>query len=576
MLLSNFTGPRTSLYLALAFAFLLSLGSLGKDFNTDDLLILSNIETTYPEKTNSFDIYSSLIEHLDLPWWSVNVESSFFRPVSALLLRLDHAAFGRNVFLWRLHSLLWVAVFLVLAQRLYRHGFPQRVGGLALILLALDESLAFTSGWIANRHALVAAAFGCAALVAHRRWRHDGWTPGAALALLAYAASLAAGETGLAFLGYGFCYETLGRRGAWRDRIAGGAAMCTLLVSYVALYKVLGHGTRGGSIYVDPGSEPVRFVATALYRIPMNLAGMLAALPPEPFIASKFGNTFFWLGLVATLITAWMTYKLWPTWSPEFRLELSWCLPGAALSLIPLAAVHASHRQLLTPWIGVAPLVAAFLIAAWQAAKERRGWTAWPVRAALAFLVLAHLVVAPLVRVALEQGLDWFHRSIETPVAALPDFDEPKDLILIKIPGLAIGLYGRSFYDEGHDVNAGSWSYLSTAPVDHELRRIDDRTIEIRVIGGEMLTEPEALFWSRREELTEGRTFTTEHFEAQILELGEVGPVRMRYHFFQPLERDDLYLASWVDGKWVEMKLPQPGDSMVIRHTGSADSIMGS
>lgn len=564
------------LTLALALALLLSLPSLFQGFNTDDLLILSNLETWYPELSNNFDIYSSLIEHLDIPWWSATeMKVSFFRPLSAVLLHLDHGFFGRQVLLWRVHSLLWLALLLWMANRIYRRHLSPAVAGVALLLLALDESLSFTAGWISNRHALVAAALGCAALVAHRQWREDHWRPGVFLAILAYVASLAAGETGLAFLGYGFCYEILGRKASWKSRISGASITAAMLVAYVALYKFLGHGTRGVTAYVDPGTEPLHFLAMACYRIPLNLAGLLLAVPPDPMFSSRFGAAMVVAGLAAVAVAGVLVAKAWSSWPEAVRRDIAWGVGGAFLSLIPQAAVFPSHRQLLSPMIGVAPLLAILLVAAWTSSREHRGTARWSRRLVVGVLVLAHLLIAPLMRVVMQVGLDAFHESVVAVVAELPAFDEPKDLLLVKMPGLAPGFYGQTFYDDAHVVRSTSWSYLSTAPYDHVLRRIDDSTIELSVPDGEMLAANEDLVWSRAEEIHADRSFSTQLFDATILEMGQKGPTRVRFSFHSSLDRDDLYVAAWIDGTWVEVELPEPGEFISIEHIGDFTSIMG-
>src|SRR5262249_44926467 len=108
-----------------------------------------------------------------------------------------------------------------------------------------------TAGWLANRNAVMALAFGLAALLAHHLWR-EGWKPGVWASPLLLALSLASAEAGLgtaAYLGaYGLCLE---RERGWR-RWATLAPAGLVLALWAALYRLGGYGTRSSGLYLDP------------------------------------------------------------------------------------------------------------------------------------------------------------------------------------------------------------------------------------------------------------------------------------------------------------------------------------
>jgi len=99
----------------------------------------------------------------------------FWRPLSGLLIRIDHALFGDLTWPYHLHSLLWWIALLAAAGLLLRRILPGAVGLLAILIFTLDESHVLLAGWISNRNTIVAALPAVLRFLAHVRWRLDGW-----------------------------------------------------------------------------------------------------------------------------------------------------------------------------------------------------------------------------------------------------------------------------------------------------------------------------------------------------------------------------------------------------------------
>ena len=121
----------------------------------------------------------------ELSWWAApRLRWRFFRPLAQIVHHVEFRLAGRGgERLMHLHSVLWMAALAALVTVLYRRLLaPAWVAGLAAIFYAIDHGHGFTVGWLANRCMLMAAVFAVLCLIAHDRWRRDGWRPGAVLA----------------------------------------------------------------------------------------------------------------------------------------------------------------------------------------------------------------------------------------------------------------------------------------------------------------------------------------------------------------------------------------------------------
>lgn len=109
------------------------------------------------------------------PWWTLpELKMTFYRPLASALLWLAHSLYGVRPLPWLAQSLLWylalVAVFGVLMRRL----LPGAVGGLALLLFALDDTHAIPVSTIVDNNPVVATFGALLGLLFHVAWREQG------------------------------------------------------------------------------------------------------------------------------------------------------------------------------------------------------------------------------------------------------------------------------------------------------------------------------------------------------------------------------------------------------------------
>jgi hypothetical protein len=263
------------------------------DFMADDLIQLGVLEKVTPAAawTGPWDLYTIsdgipahilAMQNAGLFPWAAEpaFEMSFFRPLSSGLLALDHALFGLHPIGYRLHGALWSLALVAAVGWVFRRVLLDRIAKLALIVFVLSAIHGIFC-WTAARHVVVAAALGFAALAAHIRWREEGWRPGAGLALVALALSLAASEAGIAMAAYVLAYEALGAAGPLRARLTAAAPAwswslptsssgCTALS--IACCTACRCRRRGESF---PG-RPLRIASSAPLPTPWRWKSMLA------------------------------------------------------------------------------------------------------------------------------------------------------------------------------------------------------------------------------------------------------------------------------------------------------------
>src|SRR4051812_49002678 len=110
-----------------------------------------------------------------LPWWSVDgLRLSFFRPLSSVLLVLDHTLAGRHPLLYHLHSMVWYVLAVLAAARLFRRLLPEREATWAALLFAVSPAHWMLAAWPSARHVAISGALVIIALLLHLEAREQG------------------------------------------------------------------------------------------------------------------------------------------------------------------------------------------------------------------------------------------------------------------------------------------------------------------------------------------------------------------------------------------------------------------
>ncbi|MDP6779618.1 MAG: hypothetical protein QGI83_22880, partial [Candidatus Latescibacteria bacterium] len=331
-----------------------------------------------------------------IPWWSIDgLRIAFWRPISSLSHSLDYWLWPDSPALMHLHSLIWFGALALLVGLLYRrlHVVPW-VAGLAALLYAVDDARAIPVGWVANRNALLATCFGVACLIAHDRWRREGWRPGAVVGPGALGCGLLAGEMAVGSLPYLLAHALFLDEGHRKQRLLGLVPYVVMTGIWMAAYRAMGYGTWGSGYYIDPGTEPLWFAGAVMERFPILLLDQWA-LPPSGIAVflSPDGLRALWIaGIVGTVVLAAIVLLL----LRGSRLAGFWG-SGMILSLVPACATVPNGRLLMFAGIGGMGLVAQVIAGDGEGTEardngRRRGILS---RGLAGLFVVIHLVLAP-------------------------------------------------------------------------------------------------------------------------------------------------------------------------------------
>jgi hypothetical protein len=558
---------------------LLFLPSLRVGFLLDDFYYLGAIEGHFPDHDTGRSLFTYFINDEvetariaregGYPWWiDEGVRSQIFRPLSDLLLKIDHALFGRSPLGYHLHSLVWWTATLVACALLFRRVLPRAVGVLALLLFVLDEAHVMPVAWIANRNALVATAPVLLGLWAWIRWREDGWRMGRALALVGFGMGLAGSELALAGLAYVVAYELLGAPvSGLRSRLVGLVPLAALGGMYVVIYRTLGYGGEGSGLYFHPLLDPVEFVTAAVTRVPTLLAsGILGFGADLWFVAPGARPVQVVVGLAGVLVLMGALRVCWPYMASSTRRALRWLVPGSLLSLLPIVATFPSDRMLLVPGLGLAAVIAAVLVAAFESMRERKRRI---LPAVAGVLGIVHLVLAPLMTIYVQYLL--IRQSRESlELAASPVVRDSGNLetVLLFVPDHVVGLYMPLLIDHVGGRAPKSWRPLSIAACDHRLRRTGNRTLELETVDGAMMHGVfEILYRSPKNPLSPGTVIDRGLFRAEIVAAAEDGPTRVAFHFDRDLRDPTLRFLVWRNGELRVAILPALGESVAVERS---------
>lgn len=521
------------------------------------------------------------------PWWtSEELRLAFLRPVSGFSHWLDYRLWPDSPWAMHVHSLLWLALVVAMVGILYRQlETTPWVAGLATLLFAVDEAHAVPAAWIANRNALLAAFFGCLSLWAHHRWR-QGWRPGVVVScgalLLAVGSNEGAVAVGAYLSAYALCLES----GPWRRRGLSLLPAASLGIGWWMIYKLLGYGTRGSAVYIDPGHDPGRFLSALIERAPWLLLGQWTPFPADlPTLMSADARRFGWL--LAVLICGLLSVLLWGLWQRD-RLARFWAF-GMALSIVPVCATFPSNRLLLFVGVGAMGLLArAWLDVRRRLASsprgERRG--RWHRRVMAGWLSM-HLLLAPCLLWAAVGQQRAFFEIFDRAVASLPsDQDlQGQELVLVNAPSAFVVGYGfLTWATQGHAMP--SRIRLLVASIHSvEVQRPDEHSLIVRPTGGLLLPPGDGshlgldlapfdnryffqlldlLFRDHEPPFRLGERVRLGGLDIEVIEVTDGRAAAMRFRFASPLEEVTRRWMSWQGDRFVPFELPAVGQEIIV------------
>jgi hypothetical protein len=568
-----------------------TLPSLANGLSIDDHLYRARVLGGWDAVRSAADLFSFAdparpadvrqeMESGELSWWAApHLRWRFLRPLPALLHHLEFRLFGRGgLALMHLESVLWMAAVAAAAAMLFRRMFtPLWIAGLAAVLYAIDDAHGFGVGWLASRCTLMGTLFAITSLIAHDRWRRDGWRPGALLAPVALLVALLCAEESVAVVGYLLAHLLVLDDAPMPRRIRALAPCATTIGGWYLFRRALGYGTVGPGSYTDAFSEPLTFTLQTLQRIPIYVHSQLGALPADLWEVYFVRRGLGWVMVIAgaafmVIVGAGMSRLVL-----RDRVARFWAL-GGAIALVPICGAHPNDRHLFIVGLGGAALVARYL-AAFADRRQPDRPVLLPPRGASAlagFFVLVHLVLAPIalpIRARIPGDL---RRSLDRIDDRVPHDDglAAQDLVLVNVPFKYLCNLPSVVRRSKGGPSPAHWRCLGVSSDDVTVRREDARTLVLVPSGGYLRSFEDTNVRARGIPFAPGDQVGLPGFEITVRRVTPDGrPQEVAYRFDRSLEDPSLRWLTWQDGAYRPFAPPRSGEavSLSAQHFAWAD-----
>ncbi len=560
-----------------ATAVLLVVPSVFGGFSLDDYVILYQMDGPRDGEwagSAPFDLFEwmqpahnrRLIDGNGMPWWTYEgARLAFFRPVSSWTHYVDDVVFGRHAAFCHLHSLVWFALFVALAFKAYGELIEDSwVVGVASAMFALDSAHGSAVGWISNRNAAIAGAFGVVALLCHHRRRHGAGVATAAAGWLCFALSLLSGESAIGVFGYLVAYALTYEQAPLRARLVSIVPHVTLVGLWATARAVLHYGSYGLGAYVDPIHEPLGFLRVLPERFVILLSSQLSRMSADFYdlLPSRFRPWQLGWGIAMCVVFVWFS-------GPSLRRErkLRFWAVGSLFSLVPLTATVPNDRLLTLVGLGMLPVIAFSIHDTLRAGQQPRAASSRTgVRLLTASaLLFVHLVIDPLMLPISAMTPSLVGRWASRADAALPASPALRDqtLIVAAVPDSMLlsylpvmrSLQGRPRPDKLY--------WLAATPSAATLERRAPNVLRVSAPDG--LFDPRSEARSPNLALRKGERVRLSQMTVEVLELSPDGrPTVCDFVFNEPLESPRFVWRVWDSGQVREFHPPALGESVRV------------
>ena len=198
--------------------------------------------------------------------------------------------------------------------------------------------------------------------------------------MLLLAAALFSKEEGIGTCAYLAAYGLFAdRAGRWR----GCAALLPYVIVVVAwrtLRDHWGYGVHNVGVYVDPLTDPGRFIAAVVERVPIFVLGQWSPIPAETAILLPWPyRAVFWCAAVGFAVV--LSLAIVPLLKQD-RTARFWAA-GMLFSMIPVCATLAMDRLLTFAGIGAFGLLAQYFAFVFGPTRVPLRWQRGACRAGL-------------------------------------------------------------------------------------------------------------------------------------------------------------------------------------------------
>ncbi len=514
----------------------------------------------------------------------------FWRPVPSLLIEGSIRLFGEMALPLHLLSVLihgFVAgtLFLFVRRLTGRPGLALLAG---LVFLSCEDH-SMGVGWIATITDLICVLFINLSLIAHAAWlaTRRWWQLGASLLalILALLSKESAVVAPLALILMTLLLpqgrdEELPEPSVSTIRLRWSAFMgdwpswipsIVLLGIYLTAYRLIGFGGISTGLYVDPFSEPIRFVSHLVLHLPIMWLATLSPVPPSmTMFMPELGVPLALVGVAAFL------GLLVGLWFLRRQALVIWSLTVYLLALLPQMSTDASERGLYFPLVAASILLAVLIVQIRPIAKRvtpAASRAPFPTRlagwAALLFVLIPGIVLSTIMPFLY---LPSNEKIREEAVTAVPHIEirNPDYVLLLNTSGFFQTFYPSTildYYTSG-EVDVRVLSALNGVV---SAERLDDRSFVVRTDRPGWLTNFFARMLRPPGGLTPAKTYEKPPVTASFLEMTADGSdvLAVRFEMDRPLDDPSLLFLQWDGEAFIPVDLAElpPGESTTLADT---------
>jgi hypothetical protein len=490
-------------------------------------------------------------------FWNPEFKAKFFRPLSSVLLIMDHAIFGLNPIGYSLHNLLWFASLIIAAGFLMQRAVPGRISTLAIIVFSISGIHWYVVYWTAARHIVVAASIGLWSLLAYTKWREQGWKKGRIISILGILLSLLAGEASLGVLVYFFAYELLSTDDDLKQKLKNLLPFIILTMAYLIVYKSFGYGAYEGSGYLNPITGPLQFLLAFPGRFLALAGSMIAGGHAELWMFPSIRLYIILIGILLVILLTILLKKV-SSFAPVKEIKSArWMLVGSVISLIPFSAASPGARCLVVPFMGGAVIISFALYYWWKSVRKLPGLKLRFLSIFCWLLLFIHFVFAPIQRfVGPGFAKEVFVNRLKS-VLEKAEFNHrqlPQKIVFLTVPDFSVGLHSFYYRKLNREPMPDSWWVLSWENCDHRVFRSGSNSFELQLINGSI----------NRPFLKKGMSIKLTGMEVTVLKVDKEGVKCIEFSFDCSLNDPSLKFLAWIDEGLNNIPMPPVGQSIFL------------
>jgi hypothetical protein len=551
-------------------ALLLGLPSMASPLVMDEYAQLIHFRASKREDGPSFLVTAFVfaqpesnrweMEHGTGVWWTApGLKIAFFRPLAAATQALDFSLWPRSPALMHVHTLLWFAALLAASRALFSRLLPSTwTANLALALYALDDARGQVLSWVANRHAIIGGLFGCLTWLVYDKWRRDGWGRGVWLGPVLFALALLSSEMALATSAYLLGYALFIDAGPLGRRLVRLWPYALVVISWQLMYSLSGFGVEGSGAYLHPLHEPWAYVRHLPARALVLLLGQLTPLPGDAwlYLPPHARITYAVFAALVIVIIGCATLPLLAA-----RRQAGFWLLGSLLSLLPIAAIGPSDRNLVFVGFGMAGALALGVQTMLEAPVAR--WR----RLMMSTLLFCNLALAALFLPLKSLYMLALQSALAPSEASIPRDETVADKTLVVVTTASEGPIGVTWWqrDALAIAKPRAARILVATFGETSIQRLDASTLRLHRDLGFFESEMHELARGRSIPFHRGDVVALSDLTVTVVDITEdARPRTLEFHFARPLDAPDWLWMRGSGTRFVTWTPPRVGETVSL------------